>query len=102
MPGRRGDRTIAVLRLVAAAGTAACVLASSSPSLFAADVIKANNTDNLNLNSAWQPGSSPTAADVAVWDSTVTSANASALGADLTWGGIRIADPGGPVTISAG
>jgi hypothetical protein len=68
--------------------------------LHAADVVKVNNTDALNLGTSWTGGTVPGSGDVAVWDSTVTTANATNLGADLSWQGIRIADPGGAVTIN--
>lgn len=68
----------------------------------AADVIKANNTDNLNLGTTWDGGTAPTSADTAVWDSTVTAANATNLGADLVWGGMEVTSPGGAVTVQFG
>lgn len=68
----------------------------------AVEVIKANNANNLNLGASWVGGAVLTPAQVAVWDSTVTGANTTALGADLTWLGIRIAGPGGLVTIGPG
>ncbi len=74
-------------------------LSAPSP---AADVIKADNTDALNATTSWSLGVVPTAADVGVWDNTVTGANSVALGGDLSWQGIRIADPGGAVAITAG
>jgi fibronectin-binding autotransporter adhesin len=68
-----------------------------------ADVIsKDNNTNNLNLGSSWVGGNAPGSSDVARWNSTVDAANATALGADLSWQGIEIVDPGGNVTINAG
>jgi fibronectin-binding autotransporter adhesin len=60
---------------------------------------KANNTANLNLPSSWTTGIVPGPGNIAPWDSTVTAANTVALGAATTWQGIRITDPGGPVTI---
>jgi fibronectin-binding autotransporter adhesin len=72
----------------------------------AGDVIKANNTVALNVAGApptgsWVGGVVPIATDVAVWNSTVTSANSSALGGDAAWAGIRMdASPGGKVTIT--
>ena len=61
------------------------------------DHIKQNNSTALNLAGSWDalPGSG----DVAVWDGTVTSANSSALGGASSWQGVRIASPGGLVTI---
>src|SRR5207249_697884 len=44
----------------------------------------------------------PGALDVAKWDSTVTSPNSVALGADMSWGGIIVINPAGAVTITAG
>jgi len=65
-----------------------------------ADIVKQNNTEYLNAGTSWVGGTAPTASDVTVWDSMVTSANSSALTNDATWDGIRIASPGGPVTIN--
>lgn len=71
-------------------------------SLHATDIIKAANTNNLNDLNSWTGGVVPGTADVAVWDSTVTGPNSTLLGADLSWSGVRIANPGGLVTIGAG
>jgi fibronectin-binding autotransporter adhesin len=71
-----------------------------SISVFAADVQKADNSDDLNLGSSWVSGTAPSAADVALWDSAVTSANSVDLGADITWDGLKITNPGGSVSIS--
>lgn len=68
----------------------------------AADVIKADNADNLDLGTSWLGGTPPTSADVAVWNSTITVANTTLLGVDTNWAGIRIANPADAVTISAG
>jgi autotransporter-associated beta strand protein len=65
-------------------------------------IVKANNSDNLNLGSSWVGGTAPSAGDVARWNSTVTSANTTVLGADTTWAGLVIENPAGPVTIGAG
>lgn len=66
---------------------------------FAADIVKANNVDDLGAVTSWVGGILPGVSDIAVWDSTVTSANESTQGTTSTWGGIRIADPGGTVGI---
>ena len=63
---------------------------------------RANNTDNLNLSTAWVGGIIPGSADIALWNGTVTAANTSLLGADTSWAGISITSPGGAVNISAG
>lgn len=77
------------------------VLAAGSPAL-AADIIKADNVDNLNLGTSWVGNTAPGAGDVAVWNNTITIPNATLLGADLNWAGIRIANPIGDVSIGAG
>lgn len=62
--------------------------------------VKANNQDALNLPSSWVDGLLPDLRATAVWDHTVTGANAVGLGDVASWNGIRILDPGGAVTIS--
>ncbi len=73
----------------------------ASPSS-AAEVIKADNSDNLDQASSWSGGVVPGVDDVALWDSTVTGASSTLLGSDLGWSGIRILDPVGNVSIGAG
>lgn len=66
--------------------------------------IKANNTTDLDQNSSWtfngvvndHPKDKN---DIAQWDSTVTGANSTSLGNNLTWQKISILNPGGTVTI---
>ena len=78
--------------------TAVCVCAG-----FAAQAqtvrYKANNTYNLNLTTSWAGGNRPTASQVAGWNSTVTGPNSVTLGANLSYLGIRVENPGGAVTI---
>ncbi len=62
-------------------------------------VVKANNTDDLNLGSSWVGGVVPGPEDIAEWNSTVTSPNITMLGDDLTFFGLAITNPGGDVTI---
>lgn len=68
-------------------------------SIDAADRIKQNNTNALNLARAWD--SILGSGDVAVWNSTVTSRSIAggntitALGGDLSWQGIKIANVAG-------
>jgi len=73
-----------------------------SSGTFGTPRVKANNSNNLHLGTSWVGGVAPTFADRAKWDNTVTGANTTVLGADLTWGGIVIANPTGPVTINQG
>ena len=68
----------------------------------AATIGKANNTENLNLSASWTGGAVPGTADIAQWTSTVTAANPTVLGADLSLAGIKIVSPGGLVTINSG
>ena len=63
--------------------------------------VKANNQDNLNLTTSWVSGVVPPAGDTVNWDSTVTGANTTVLGASMTWNKIGISNPGGAVTINA-
>ncbi|MEI8122991.1 MAG: autotransporter-associated beta strand repeat-containing protein, partial [bacterium] len=67
----------------------------------AVDVIKANNTDNLELTTSWVGGVLP-GTNTATWNSTVTSGNTtSTLGTNLSFGGIKIVNPGAVVTVTA-
>ena len=66
-----------------------------------ATYLKANNTDNLNLTTSWSTSTVPTTADIGKWDSTVTGANATILGAAESWLGVIIGQPGGNVTINS-
>jgi len=74
------------------------VIAGGLP-LFAAEIVKENNAEALNSGSSWVGGVAPGAADVAVWSSTVSAANMAPLNAAATWDGIKILNPGGPVTV---
>jgi fibronectin-binding autotransporter adhesin len=65
-------------------------------------ITKADNADALNLGPSWSGGIAPGASDIGLWDNTVSTANATVLGGDLSWAGIRVADPGGAVSIGAG
>lgn len=67
-----------------------------------ADITKDNVLDNLNLGSSWVGGAAPGTGDIAVWNNTVTGPITNLPGADLSWGGIRITNPGGAVAIGAG
>jgi fibronectin-binding autotransporter adhesin len=65
----------------------------------AADVFKANNTTALTEAASWLSGGPPGASDIAVWDAPLAG-NTSALGATMTWGGIKLLNPGGNANIS--
>ena len=84
---------------------AACALLLVFPqSGRAVDQFKGNNTINLSENGSWTGGVVPTSSDVGVWDDTVTAANTTVLGGNLSWQGIRIEGTtrNGTVTINAG
>ena len=63
-------------------------------------VVKANNTTNLDNGASWNGGVAPGLYNQAVWNNTVTSANATTLASNQEWSGIQILNPGGPVTIN--
>ncbi len=77
-------------------------LCVSSTHLPAATRAKANNADNLNLASSWTNNLIPGSADVALFDSVVTTPISVSLGANTSWNQINFANPGGDVTLSAG
>jgi autotransporter-associated beta strand protein len=65
-------------------------------------ITKADNITDLNVGASWVGTVAPTSTEVAKWNSTVTAANTTVLGADLTWAGISVVNPTGLVTINAG
>lgn len=65
-----------------------------------ATINKANNTTDLFETASWVGNVKPGPSDIALWDSTVTAANSVSLAADTTYGGIKIANPGGAVTVT--
>src|ERR1041384_8202580 len=58
----------------------------------AADIVKTNNTDNLNLATSWTGGVAPISADIAIWTNN-SQAGSNGLGAALSWGGLVIGNP---------
>ena len=87
------------IRSLLALALAACGLLAP-PAAQAATRTKQDNTDALNLTSSWDTLPGP--ADIAQWTNIVTVDNTTAsLGADLSWAGIKIVDPGGLVTSSS-
>lgn len=61
---------------------------------------KADNAIALNIGSSWKEGIIPVATDTVIWDNIVSGANTVSMGADVSWAGIRIDNPGGLVTIN--
>jgi autotransporter-associated beta strand protein len=86
-------------RTLALAGALAVM---SGLSARASSIVKANNSDNLNLTTSWSGGVVPGSGDIARWDSTVSGANTVSMGTNLAWSGIQIVNPGGLVTIQSG
>jgi autotransporter-associated beta strand protein len=78
---------------------AAAAVVWSGVSAQAAERVKANNADDLNLTSSWVGGSRPGWADSGLWNNTVTGPNAVLLGGDMSLLGLRVTNPGGAVTI---
>jgi autotransporter-associated beta strand protein len=66
----------------------------------AASITNADAAVNLNLGGSWVGGTPAGSADVAVWNNLVVNNTNKALGANVNWAGIRVADPGQPITIS--
>jgi autotransporter-associated beta strand protein len=75
-------------------------VAFSSSVVSAAEIVKASvaSTNLLNTSTAWVGGTVPGASDVALWNSTVTAANATGsqtivqMGGDFSWQGIKVTD----------
>lgn len=72
-----------------------------STSARALDRTKLDNTTALNAAGSWS-GGVPDSANTASWTNTVTGANSSLLGGNVSWQGIKIINPGGAITIGAG
>jgi len=64
--------------------------------------VKANNTTNLNATGSWACATVPTSTTNATWESTVTGANTTSLGGNVSCLGVVISNPGGLVTINSG
>jgi len=64
--------------------------------------VKANNTTNLNATGSWSCSTVPTSTTAATWESTVTGANTTSLGGNVSCLGVVISNPGGLVTINSG
>src|SRR5208283_5185535 len=61
----------------------------------AANIQKTNNATSLDQGASWVGGIAPGTSDLAVWDSTVsTAANCTnTLAAPVSWGGIQVSNP---------
>src|SRR5580658_2660086 len=84
-----------------AAALGAALLCCSLTSTQAGNVFRADTSSTLNLAAAWSNSVAPTSTDIATWDQTVQVNTTSSLGASLTWAGMALLNPGGPITIAA-
>jgi autotransporter-associated beta strand protein len=78
------------------------LLAAAGVAAYAADIVKTNNADALNLGSSWVGGLVPTAGDLMIFDSTLDGSFSSyAIGGNLTNNGISFRDAATAQTITA-
>lgn len=89
------SRLAKIVVLLSGAGAASLPLSAGS-------IFKADNVDLLSDSSSWIGGVAPAAGDVAVFDSAVTVPGPFALGASLSWAGVRVESPTANVELSAG
>ncbi len=61
---------------------------------------KDNNTLALSSATSWVGDTLPGIHQQALWNNTVTAANTTTLASDQQWAGLKIANPGGAVTIN--
>ena len=71
-------------------------------SAHAASITNADAAVNLNLGGSWVGGTPAGSGDIAVWNNIVLANTAKTLGADLSWAGIQILDPGAAISINNG
>jgi autotransporter-associated beta strand protein len=79
---------------------AAILCAATSP--LPASVTAKGGSGLLSSKQSWIGNRVPGSADIALWDSTASGATTASLGANLSWLGIQIINPGGAVTINSG
>lgn len=89
-------------RILSVPAAALASLALIQFTAHAATLSKADNTNDLNLATSWSGSVVPGTNDIAQWDATVTGANSTLVGADLSFAGVKITDPAGAVTFGAG
>lgn len=82
-------------------GLLAGILAFSNVMVQAQNITNADAAVTLNLGGSWVGGVPAGVANVAVWDTTVQANTTKTLGANLSWAGIQVLNPGGPITIGA-
>ncbi|MGN6641732.1 MAG: autotransporter-associated beta strand repeat-containing protein, partial [Verrucomicrobiota bacterium] len=80
---------------------AAILFATGALTSQGAEILKANNADNLNLTSSWQGGVVPGPSDIGAWTNN-SGSSAVNLGADLSWYGVKVYTPGATPQINSG
>jgi autotransporter-associated beta strand protein len=64
-------------------------------------VVKANSYTSLTTGTDWVGNTAPGANNIAIWNNTASTPVTEPLGANTTWEGIRIVNPGGAIVTSA-
>lgn len=82
------------------ATAASAVLWLAQSAAFAADVVKENNLDALDLGSSWVSGTAPGTNDTALFDSTYATTGELNAAAPVQWSGLRVGTPGGSVRVN--
>jgi autotransporter-associated beta strand protein len=62
--------------------------------------VKTNTAGSLGAGGSYVSGTAPGSADIAQFNSTITTAQTDTLGGNLTLGEIQVTNPGGPITIA--
>ncbi len=65
----------------------------------AAEIIKTNDANALNVGGSWVGGVAPGTADVAVFNNTMTSALNPAIGGNISWQGIKVTNPSAAIGV---
>lgn len=87
-------------RLLVSVSLALAAALAGPGRLGAADIVKANNLNSLELGTSWVGGTAPTAADTAVFDSTFATVGTLNTAALVQWAGLRVTSPSGAVLIN--
>lgn len=94
-------QTMTLTRFYPRFAAAAAAIAFLPGTAFAADVYKANNTQNLNLGASWVSGTAPTSNDVAYYDNTVIgTSNSSSIGTGLSVKGLVLMGSGSAANVT--
>src|SRR5215211_2850838 len=80
----------------------AAFLTASGTSSRAASISYKGGTGALSRKQSWNGNKTPVSTDIAVWNSTTVGTTNASLGANVTWLGIQIVNPGGAITFNTG